>query len=161
MDERRAQFPPTLWTGDAAPGQTLEQVWFTGAHSDVGGGEPDDLPGTTALSDITLGWIMDKASALNLQFDSIVRQQYSCPLSPVFALDAFHESWTVISGFPIRRKIENLLIANSVLVRCEGEDSWRPANLSFENGALAAGYRIVDVVNHPGASDKVQAAVGQ
>ena len=72
IDERRAQFPPTLWKGPAAPGQTLEQVWFTGAHSDVGGGEPDDLPGlTTALSDMgTLGWMMSKASALGLQFGS-------------------------------------------------------------------------------------------
>ncbi len=162
MDERRAQFPPTLWTGAAAPGQTLEQVWFTGAHSDVGGGEPDDLPGTTALSDITLGWMMDKASALNLQFDSTVQQQYSCPLSPAFALDAFHESWTVISGFPIRRKIDkSACISNSVVVRCEDEAAWRPANLIFENGVLAAGYQIVDVVNHPAATVKVQVAGGE
>jgi uncharacterized protein (DUF2235 family) len=28
IDEMRAQFPPTLWTGQPAPGQTMEQVWF-------------------------------------------------------------------------------------------------------------------------------------
>lgn len=52
IDEKRLQFPPTLWTSPSA-GQTLEQVWFTGVHSDIGGGEPADAPGTTALSDIT------------------------------------------------------------------------------------------------------------
>ena len=30
IDEKRAEFPPTLWKGAAAPGQTVEQVWFCG-----------------------------------------------------------------------------------------------------------------------------------
>jgi len=150
MDERRAQFPPTLWKGPAAPGQTLEQVWFTGAHSDVGGGEPDDLPGTTALSDITLGWMMSKASAAGLQFDPAVFEHYTMPLDPELALDKFHESWKVFCGFPKRRTIaKDASISNSVLIRCVDESSWRPQNLSFENGSLAAGYQIVSVVKHP------------
>ncbi len=146
MDERRAQFPPTLWQGPPAPGQTLEQVWFTGAHSDVGGGEPDDLPGTTALSDITLGWMMSKAAALGLQFAG----ELAMPLAPALALDAFHDSWKVFSGVPIRRSVANdSSIANSVAVRCAAESTWRPRNLTFENsqnGALATSYRIVSVV---------------
>ncbi len=153
IDERRAQFPPTLWTGQPAAGQTLEQVWFTGAHSDVGGGEPDDLPGTTALSDITLGWMMNKASANGLQFDPAVQKQYTMPLDPEYALDKFHESWKVFCGFPRRRSIDkNASIADSVLVRCMDEASWRPQNLVFENGSLASGYRIVNVVNHAAAA---------
>jgi uncharacterized protein (DUF2235 family) len=146
MDERRAQFPPTLWDGPAAPGQTLEQVWFTGAHSDVGGGEPDDLPGTTALSDITLGWMMDKASALGLQFAA----EAPMPLDAALALDTFHESWKVFNGVPIRRKIaNNSSIANSVLVRCSSQSAWRPENLTFQDktsGVLAASYQTVSVV---------------
>jgi uncharacterized protein (DUF2235 family) len=153
IDERRAQFPATLWSGPAAPGQTLEQVWFTGVHSDVGGGEPDDSPGTTALSDITLGWMMSKASALGLQFDPAMLEQYTMPCDPEMALDTFHESWKVFCGFPIRRSIaKNASIANSVLVRCAEESTWRPANLTFENGILAASYDIVSVVNHPPAA---------
>jgi uncharacterized protein (DUF2235 family) len=146
MDERRAQFPPTLWQGPTAPGQTLEQVWFTGAHSDVGGGEPDDLPGTTALSDVTLGWMMSKAAALGLQFAADIPM----PLDSALALDNFHESWKVINGVPIRRKIaDNSSIANSVVVRCAGESSWRPENLAYQNkpsGAIATTYQIVSVV---------------
>jgi uncharacterized protein (DUF2235 family) len=146
MDERRAQFPPTLWDGPPAPGQTLEQVWFTGAHSDVGGGEPDDLPGTTALSDITLGWMMSKASALGLEFAG----EAVMPLDSALALDTFHESWKVFNGIPIRRKIaNNSSIANSVLVRCSSESAWRPENLTFQDktsGILATSYQTVSVV---------------
>jgi uncharacterized protein (DUF2235 family) len=146
IDEKRAQFPPTLWQGPTAPGQTLEQVWFTGAHSDVGGGEPDDLPGTTALSDITLAWMMSKAEALGLEFAGDIPM----PLDTALALDAFHESWKVFNGVPIRRKIAaNSSISNSVAVRCANESTWRPQNLTFQNpqnGALAAGYQIVSVV---------------
>ena len=81
----------------------------------MGGGEPDDLPGTTALSDITLGWMMSKASALGLEFAG----EAPMPLDPALALDAFHESWKVFNGVPIRRKIaDNSSIANSVAVRC-------------------------------------------
>ena len=153
IDERRAQFPATLWKGPAALGQTLEQVWFTGAHSDVGGGEPDDLPGTTALSDITLGWMMSKASAAGLQFDPAVLKQNTLPLDPALAVDKFHESWKVFCGFPKRRDIDkDSSIANSVMVRCADEASWRPQNLTFadsQKAALAAGYQIVNVVRPP------------
>lgn len=153
MDEKRAQFPPTLWQGPIADGQTLEQVWFTGAHSDVGGGEPDDLPGTTALSDITLGWMMSKASALGLQFDPAAFALYTMPCVPELALDKFHESWKIFCGFPRRRSIDHSAsIANSVAIRCTEDSSWRPQNLTFANGALASSYQIVPVVKNPAAA---------
>jgi uncharacterized protein (DUF2235 family) len=42
IDERRRPFRPTLWVQkDDAENQTLEQVWFSGAHCDVGGGYLD------------------------------------------------------------------------------------------------------------------------
>src|SRR5579862_783569 len=37
IDERRREFPPTLWTSAPLAGQTIEQVWFIGVHCDVGG----------------------------------------------------------------------------------------------------------------------------
>lgn len=161
VDERRAQFPPTLWQGPFAPGQTVEQVWFTGAHSDVGGGEPSDGDGTTALSDITLSWMMKNAAAAGIRFDSTVQQQYPCPLDPEYALDAFHDSWKIFCGFPIRRSIaKNASIANSVAIRCAEEASWRPANLLFENGRLAETYEIVSVCSEPAAALATAKAAG-
>ncbi|HWH09146.1 MAG TPA: DUF2235 domain-containing protein, partial [Candidatus Thermoplasmatota archaeon] len=42
IDERRKAFAPALWETDPAnAGQVVEQAWFPGAHSDVGGGYPE------------------------------------------------------------------------------------------------------------------------
>ena len=64
VDEHREPFQPTLWTYKPKPGQTVEQVWFCGVHSDIGGGYPE-----SGLSDIALGWMMGKAHGAGLVFD--------------------------------------------------------------------------------------------
>jgi hypothetical protein len=150
IDEKRIEFPPTLWTSQPAPGQTIEQVWFCGVHSDVGGGEPDDQSDTTTLSDIALGWIMSKAKDLGLQFDPTVQAQYAVPLDPKYALDTLHTSWTILCGFPQKRSIApNAAIANSVGVRYQHDDTYRPSNLPFSGGALPGTYQVVGVVGQP------------
>lgn len=65
IDERRRPFEPTPFARqvDAPPAQTIEQVWFAGVHSDVGGGYPD--PG---LADIALLWMVEQARAHDLVF---------------------------------------------------------------------------------------------
>ncbi len=66
IDERRAPFEPTLWLGKPKPGQTVEQAWFCGVHSDVGGGYPE-----RGLSDIALEWMIGKArDNAGLAFDA-------------------------------------------------------------------------------------------
>ena len=150
IDEKRPEFPPTLWTSAPAEGQTMEQVWFCGVHSDVGGGEPDDFPGTTALSDIALGWMMSKASAHGLQIVAGVQKQYTIPLDAKYSLDTLHTSWSVVCGFPRVRSIDkNAVISNSVLLRCQHDNSYRPVNLTFDNGVLAAGYGTAAIVGQP------------
>ena len=67
IDEHRGPFKPTLWDSDPVEGQTVQQVWFAGAHSDVGGGYPEH-----SLSDITLDWMIDAATTAGLEFDPIV-----------------------------------------------------------------------------------------
>jgi uncharacterized protein (DUF2235 family) len=59
IDEHRQDYMATLWNPDTAPQQKLEQRWFVGAHCDIGGGYKD-----RRLSDMTLGWIQQKAGAL-------------------------------------------------------------------------------------------------
>jgi uncharacterized protein (DUF2235 family) len=64
IDERRRPFRPTLWDQNkGAQNQTLEQVWFAGVHSDVGGGYSD-----TGLSEISLLWMAEKALGCGLAF---------------------------------------------------------------------------------------------
>ncbi len=66
IDERRPQFAPTLWEQQAdAEGQQLEQVWFAGVHTNVGGGYHD-----SGLSDLAFAWMQEKAAACGLAFDA-------------------------------------------------------------------------------------------
>jgi uncharacterized protein (DUF2235 family) len=75
IDEHRAPFEPTLWDEKKKTGQTVEQVWFPGVHSDVGGGYPEH-----DLSDIALQWMLDKAKENDLLLDNEVLE--GRPLTP-------------------------------------------------------------------------------
>lgn len=148
IDERRSEFPPTLWTSQPVEGQTIEQVWFCGVHSDVGGGEPVKGNGpTTALSDITLSWMMKKAQSLGVVFDPEALKLYSYPLDSKYALDQLHDSWNPLWGFPRRRTVQpNSVLSNSVLIRCRSHDGYHPGNLTLENGLPSSAYQIMEVV---------------
>lgn len=61
VNENRIDYEVCLWNPTQSPTQTLEQRWFIGAHSNIGGGYAD-----RQLSDIPLGWMMNKASAVGL-----------------------------------------------------------------------------------------------
>ena len=71
IDERRRPFVPTLWLQqpDARDqGQRIEQRWFTGVHSDVGGGYPWPDRG---LATLALRWMMDRVTkACRLELDA-------------------------------------------------------------------------------------------
>ncbi|WP_052388887.1 DUF2235 domain-containing protein [Belnapia moabensis] len=66
VDEHRDEFVPTLWTGTPPPGSDIRQLWFAGAHSDVGGGYPE-----RGLADISLAWMADEAARTGLQLDEL------------------------------------------------------------------------------------------
>ena len=69
LDETRKDFEPTLWAQTAEgkdAGQVLRQVWFAGAHSNVGGGYPEH-----GLSDVALAWMaaqVEPMLALNTDY---------------------------------------------------------------------------------------------
>ena len=150
IDERRSEFPPTLWTSQPGAGQTVEQVWFRGVHSDVGGGEPMDSKETSTLADIPFAWMLDKACALGLEIDASIRTKYGLPLDPKYALDTLHSSWSPLWGFPRTRSIPvDASLADSVVVRCQHHDGWWPRNLKVVNGVPAASYNVVRVVGEP------------
>ena len=156
IDERRAEFPATLWTSPPAAGQTLEQVYFCGVHCDVGGGYADDPDTQTALSDITLSWMIGKAQAAGLVFDPDVLAKYPCPLDAKYSLDTAHESWSPAWLFPKSRTIAAYAtVANSVRFRCEELSSYRPRNLTLLNGAPGPQYAIANVVEMAEAAKAV------
>lgn len=62
IDENRKTFAPELWDDPAeaaSANQTIEQMWFPGVHSDIGGGYDDNR-----LADNALGWMMERLNAL-------------------------------------------------------------------------------------------------
>lgn len=64
IDERRAAFKPTLWARPVHPGnRVLEQVWFAGVHSNIGGGYPQ-----CELSDLALTFMRERAERSGLAF---------------------------------------------------------------------------------------------
>ena len=67
IDEARAAFGPVLW--EAKP--TVEQVWFAGVHSNIGGGYPKQ-----GMSLVTLDWMMQKAQHNGLRILSDDRRDY-------------------------------------------------------------------------------------
>ncbi|HST80974.1 MAG TPA: DUF2235 domain-containing protein [Kineosporiaceae bacterium] len=76
IDENRSEFEPTLWTAGEEdgftlqPDQRLEQCWFAGSHSDVGGGGLD-----SGLARITLAWMRDRATECGLAFTRKIEVQ--------------------------------------------------------------------------------------
>jgi uncharacterized protein (DUF2235 family) len=149
IDEQRCQFPATLWSTQSSSDQTVEQVWFSGCHGDVGGGTlaAGGVDDATRLCDITLGWMVAKAQALGLTMDPAAAQQFqNMPVK--YALDKINESWNPIYGKPLSRPIPaNSSLSNSVGIRVQYGLTYQPANLTYDSGALAAGYPVVDVVD--------------
>jgi uncharacterized protein (DUF2235 family) len=148
IDERRKEFPPTLWTSTPLSGQTLQQVWFCGVHCDVGGGyAPGDTGTNSVLSDITLSWMMEKAVSLGVVISPAALALYTSPLDAKFALDQVHDSWSLLWGFPMRRTISpNSTLSNSVLIRCQHHLGYAPGGLTLQSGIPASTYQIVPVV---------------
>jgi uncharacterized protein (DUF2235 family) len=68
IDEKRRFFEATLWhqQPDGVGRQQLEQVWFCGTHSNVGGGYAD-----ARLAEIALEWLVEKARACGLGIDAL------------------------------------------------------------------------------------------
>ena len=138
IDERRVEFPATLWTPPFAPGQIVKQAYFTGVHCDVGGGYAE-----TGLSDITLSWMLQKAleAGGNNKLELLPAADAFLTIDPKHALDKAHESWNLIWGFPKHRTIANdAVISNSVSLRIAEDQHYRPPNLNTQNGKLGGSY---------------------
>ena len=74
IDDERRTFHPMMWDERqySDPQQThLEQVWFAGVHSNVGGGYPKQ-----GISLVALDWMMQRAQEMGLKFIESERDRY-------------------------------------------------------------------------------------
>ncbi|KAL5117538.1 hypothetical protein ACEQ8H_004568 [Pleosporales sp. CAS-2024a] len=70
LDESRSSFSPAVWEKPEGNRTTLRQVWFPGAHANVGGGYDDQQ-----IADISLAWMMSQLEPfLDMRDDYLFEQ---------------------------------------------------------------------------------------
>ena len=129
IDEQRRKFPPSLWHEPVGQ-ERIEQVWFAGVHSDVGGSYTE-----ANLSDIALKWMLEKAQANGLR----LKPEWDDRLAPN-PLGRIHNSRTGLWRLcrPMQRAIpKGALVHESVSVRMRNE------TLGYKPGNLPESYRVV------------------
>lgn len=123
IDEERDPFEPAIWwrrqpAAGAYP-QVMEQRWFAGCHSDVGGGTTTyrEAERDGCLSDVALVWMMEKAKALGLGFDDRYQREHIHP-NP---LARIHDSRRGLGAQMLyRRKVREIgLLPNDTALNAE------------------------------------------
>jgi uncharacterized protein (DUF2235 family) len=109
VDEMRRPFTPTFWTlrddRELEKGQVVEQVWFPGVHSNVGGGYA-----RKGLSDLALAWMIARVQEktdLKFNSDTLMEELWpcsACTLYPTSKGGRFTSVRSVLPGsFPLIR----------------------------------------------------------
>lgn len=151
IDEHRKPYLPALWyrylpqaKPDLAhePPPVVEQRWFAGAHSQVGGGYRGD-----ELAQLPLGWIQKKAVGVGLHFRydvPLTGREHTAPLIDSFA-DFMKGAYRVLrfgrrTRRPIGRERDSVeggwvepvteTIDGSVFERWRADPTYRPDNLA-------------------------------
>jgi len=133
IDDDRRWFFPTIWNEyHDETKQKIRQVWFSGAHTDVGGGFAE-----AGLSDITLEWMVQKALLHGLRIYLGSRKYWNFCIAPD-ATDKYHpprRGWGRIFWPGTRDKIWDKkafdsfgppVIHDTVLERARRDPNYRP-----------------------------------
>ncbi len=129
IDEHRSDFEPTIWTPRA--NLDLQQVWFSGAHSDIGGSYKPDKDGLI-LSDNSLNWILKEAKKFGLSIEEHLIKSINIDCSPLAELHESRRSFYRVKKTyyrPIDHGKGEILIHKSVKIRWEDDSGYRPHNL--------------------------------
>jgi uncharacterized protein (DUF2235 family) len=116
IDEKRGPFGPTLWQkprGEQLKQRAVEQVWFPGVHSNVGGSYPD-----AGLSDLALHWMIRRVQAhTKLAFDEryIAAQVKPDPMAEIY--ESRGPLYTGSKIYPYQRLIGQNAVNGSVFRR--------------------------------------------
>lgn len=147
LDERRAFYRQNRFYPAKGSLQDLQQLWFPGVHSDVGGGYPD-----SSLGRCSFDWILDEAVAAGLHVDAARRNAVAPPVARPW-LEKKHNSlgpiWWLLEFFPkihfntqkgrkeirvnafrSRKLLDGELLHESTLRRLQDDDGYKPAAIS-------------------------------
>jgi uncharacterized protein (DUF2235 family) len=125
LDETRWKYSPRLYTDEGAPmrpGQSYEQVWFNGCHSDVGGSYAE-----AELSNIALRWMIDEASApgVDLRFTADA-DKISGDANGLLHDEPFRSPWWTLVGLSRRVRPKDAKDHQSIRDRRGGQTVWKP-----------------------------------
>jgi uncharacterized protein (DUF2235 family) len=143
LDEKRTYYRQNRW-GNIFPQQDVKQVWFAGAHSDVGGSYPEAESG---LSRIALEWMGEEAQDAGLLVDPARYQQAIAGADPAAMLHkSLKGAWWILEFIPknytmdrhmvflpggrTRRIRSGETLHWSVLERMKRIPDYRPKNLA-------------------------------
>ena len=122
VDELRMDFPVTAWDSRAG----IKQVWFVGAHADVGGGYSAK---ESRLSDIALEWMMKQLAEVGVRLATPLTYKPEPLIAP-----AIHQPWSKAPFALLPRSPRQVAgadtIHDSVLRRWQADSSYRPQSMS-------------------------------
>lgn len=130
IDEDRPDFEPTLW--EPKPAIDLEQVWFAGIHSDVGGGYKD-----RSLGDAAGKWLVKEAE----RFGLVVERHFFKNLNPNHRGKQHNE----FKGFykAMRRRSHREITHPAVLHRSVYK-RWKDKSVKYRSRTLSKLLKEVD-----------------
>jgi len=119
VDEVRKFFPIMRWKKDPR----INEVWFAGSHSDVGGGCCEQN-----LSDVALMWAIHKAAKHGLRFKKSYIKRYINPELPGHVHDCFTGIWKPY-GKSVRKISNKCAVHQSVNQQLIADEDYMPGNL--------------------------------
>lgn len=124
IDEKRKDFPPCLWDeSKLMAGQTIEQVWFAGVHSDVGAWYDE-----RGLSNIALHWMLNHAKKRGLKINT--QELNKREKNPHDEIHNSNSGLWKIRGTYVRKIPEGAKIHESVFARKKRtSNKYKPKNL--------------------------------
>lgn len=129
LDDERATFHPLVWDESDEPAdgtpKRVKQVWFSGMHSNVGGGYPDD-----ALSQVSLLWVLENAKAAGLRLKHALEDEYRITASPYGRMYDSRSGLSAYYRYAPRKVTSTAAIHESVYLRMSnGGDQYAPISL--------------------------------
>ena len=130
IDEQRVDFEPTIWASNKKV--DLKQVWFAGAHCDVGGSYPPDKKTDNSAADVPLKWMIEEAQTAGLNVDAHLINSLTDS-----SLATIHKSRNNVYRLkrpllrPLQVNKKPTKIHTSVKYRYENDSPYRPKKLQM------------------------------
>tara|TARA_R110000782_G_scaffold2557_4_gene9853 strand:- start:56 stop:1273 length:1218 start_codon:yes stop_codon:yes gene_type:complete len=113
IDEKRSAFSPTMWVrqkeASQPENQIVEQVWFSGVHSNIGGSYKD-----AGLSDIALDWMVKRVTKhTDLEIDQAYLERVCQPDIEGIGYESRTTLYLGSKAFPYQRLLNQTILDGS------------------------------------------------